>query len=292
MAAKRPPNSTEILPSGTRIDFWDEVGLDGQPQRRRYTVDDEKATSISTVAKALDTNPTGLMYWAAGLTCEGVAEMAEIKPDLTWVGSGDSIQRELREHDLTWPQVRDQTAKRGSSVHELIFAALGEGRRAPSLSDLTEDERGYGQAAMRWWRDRDPEPLQVEAMTANPELGVAGRFDLRAKIEIDGRKVFALVDAKTREKGRARLGDHVQLAGYESCNVHSEIGGSDCQLALLLLPDGTYREVWGQATLDDFETAATALRAGRSLEARMRKAEKAAQTKHETEAQIAEAVGV
>lgn len=290
MASKRPPNSIETLPNGTRIEFWDSIGVDGEPQRRRYCVNGERSTSISTVAKALDTDPTGLMHWAAGLTCLGVAELAEAQPHLTWVHSQESIQRELRSAELTWNHVRDKTATRGTNVHERILAALGAGEGVPSLADLTDEERGYGQAALAWWRDRQPEPDQVETMTAHPDLGVAGRFDLRAKIDLDGHEQLVLVDAKTREKGRARIGDHVQLAGYEACNVEVGIGATDRQLALLLLPDGTYREVWGQATAGDFEAAATAMRAGRQLEARMRKAEKAAQTKHETERQIAEAV--
>jgi hypothetical protein len=286
MASKRSPNSTETLPDGTLVEFWDEVGVDGEPQRRRYAVNGGRSTSISSVAKALDTDPTGLMYWAASLTCEGVSWLSEAHPDQAWIGSGKSIERALRDNELTWRHVRDQTAKRGTNVHELIFATLGAGKQTPSLADLSEDERGYGQAAIRWWRDHKPEPVYVEQMTADADAGVAGRFDLLA--DIDGERV--LVDAKTREKGRARIGDHVQLAGYERCNRRCEIGSSERQLALLLLPDGTYREVWGQAVGEDFDAALTAIRAGRQLEARMRKAEKAAQVKHDTEAQIANAV--
>lgn len=232
-------------------------------------------TGVSTAVKPLDSDPTGLMYWTAKLDQIGIADLAclslDSDGDLDWLRSQESIAAALREAGLTWTDVRDATAKRGTAVHEQIFLALATEARPPSLSRLNAEERAYGQAAMRWWRDHDPEPLYAEQATVCHDLKVAGRFDLLCLI--DGERV--LVDAKTREAGKARKGDHAQLEGYELCNRSCGIGPSDRRIALLLLPDGTYQEVQSAAREDDFLCALDAYRAGGDLGKRMTAAAKA-----------------
>lgn len=239
-------------------------------------VRDSRLTGVSTPVKALDTNVDPLLFWAAKLDQVGIAELAgaclDSDDDLGWLRSQESIAAALRDAELTWANVRDRAAQRGTAVHELIFLALATDKRPPSLSALSAEERAYGQAAMRWWRDRNPSPLYAEQVTLWADQGVAGRFDLLC--EIDGERV--LVDAKTREKGVARKGDHAQLAGYEAANIACGIGASDRQVALILKPDGTYEEHTSVGTVDDFVSALSAYRAGGDLDKRMRAAEKAA----------------
>ena len=53
MAAKRPPNQLVTLPSGVEVAYWASIGVDGQPQQRRYCiggVDGERVPSVSTIA--------------------------------------------------------------------------------------------------------------------------------------------------------------------------------------------------------------------------------------------------
>lgn len=269
--SKRPPNSVEVLPSGVEVQYFDSVGVDGNPQQRRYLVDGERMASVSTIAGYIDPDATGLLYWASGLTCEGIAQLAADNGDLSWLSSGDSIQSALRDAELTWRHVRDQEAARGTNVHERIFAALAERRKLPSLSDLSDDERGYGQAAMRWWNDRQPKPVLTEQMTASPVYGFAGRFDLLC--EIDGETT--LVDAKTRAAGKPRLSDHTQLAGYEIANREAGFPVSDRQLILILQPDGEYREVTGLAEAEDFLAALAVYRRKADLGKMMRAQAKA-----------------
>jgi hypothetical protein len=238
-------------------------------------VRDSRLTGVSTPVKALDTNVDPLLYWAAKLDQTGIAALVTIEleagGDLDWLRDQQSIAAALREAELTWDKVRDKTATRGTNVHELIFLALATEKRPPSLSRLSAEERAYGQAAMRWWRDHDPVPLFAEQVTLWSDQRVAGRFDLLC--EIDGERV--LVDAKTRAKGVSRKGDHAQLAGYEAANIACGIGATDRQVALILKPDGTYDAVDSVGTVDDFVAALYAYRAGGDLDKRMRAAAKA-----------------
>lgn len=271
------------LPDGSSI-FFD-------PQPHRYYgevhpsksaaggyafVRDSSLIGVSTPTKCLDTNVDPLLYWSAKLDQVGIAQLASLclddGSDLDWLRDQRSIAAALRDAELTWDKVRDRTAVRGTAIHERIFHALATGERPPSLSDVSAEDRGYGQAAMKWWMKRQPKPLFAEQVTYCAEHRLAGRFDLLCEIEGHGR---VLVDAKTREKGAVRRSDHVQLPGYELCNVSCGIGPSDLQLALILTPWGDFIESWCQGTQGDFLAALDAYRRGNALEKRIKAAEKA-----------------
>jgi hypothetical protein len=271
MASHRPANSTETLPSGTLIEYWDSIGVDGLPQQRRYAINGKRMPSVSTIAKALDTDNTGLLHWASGLTCEGVAQLAAQNGSIEWINSGQSIKAALREAELTWTDVRDQAAKRGTNVHELIFAALAERHKLPDLANLSEEERGYGRAAMRFWADRDPKPLFAEQMTASVKDGYAGRFDLLC--EIDGE--VCLIDAKTRARPNDRISDHCQLVGYQLANEESGLPTASRLIILILGPDGEYQEIEGVADESQWFACLSAYRANKDLSKRMRQNRKA-----------------
>lgn len=242
-------------------------------------VQHSRMTGVSTPVKALDTNSDSLIYWGVKLDQIGIADLASAQlsaggdPEaLEWLTSQQSIAAALREAECTWTHVRDRAAVRGTNIHERIFLALATESQPPSLAGLSDEERGYGQAAMKWWRENDPTPLFAEQVTVHAEIKVAGRFDLLC--EISGERV--LVDAKTRERGVARIGDHAQLAGYEMANAACGIGASERQVALILRPDGTYAAVESVGVEADFLAALEAYRAGGSLAKRMRAAEKLA----------------
>lgn len=244
-------------------------------------VQSSRLTGVSTIAKFLDANVDPLMYWAAKLDQIGIAELAaaalDAGADITWLREQRSINEALRDAEATWAHVRDRAAIRGTNVHERIFLALATGTEPPSLSGLAEEERGYGQAVFAWWRDRKPEPVAAEQVTVAHSRGFAGRFDLLA--DVDSERI--LIDAKTREKGAVRMSDHVQLAGYEASNIECGIGESERRIALILMPDGTYREVDGVATEADFNSALLACKSGKQLTKRMRDAEREAEKDRE-----------
>ena len=231
---------------------------------------DSRYPGASTPAKCLDTNPDPLMGWSAKLEAQGACEYLSALPvdevEAILAEGGDQLHRALRDAELDWRSVRDRAATRGTNVHERIFLALAQDERPPSLASLADEERGYGQAAIKWWRARKPKPLYAEQVTLCELHGFAGRFDLLC--EIDGERV--LVDAKTRDRGAVRKSDHVQLEGYELANRSCGIGESHRRLALVLTPWGEPREFESLADERDFLAALEAYRRGRELDKRMR----------------------
>lgn len=221
-----------------------------------------RMAGVSTVAKALDNNPDPLVTWGSKLTAQGICELLSPLPadhilNLLENG-GDYLHSELREAKLDWRSMRDKRADEGTAVHESIFAALGRGER-PNLADLSDEERGYGQAAFRFWADTRPKPIAVEQVVSIPELNVAGRFDLLARV--DGAVV--LFDAKTSK--RDYLSHHVQLGGYSWGCEESGFEVPDRLGIVLLRPDGSYEVVWGVAGQVDFATAYSAYDVAKSL---------------------------
>lgn len=269
------PNGEVVYFEPEKHQYFGEVKESKSAKGGYSFVKSSRLTGVSTIAKYLDANVDPLMHWAAKLDQIGIAELAADDMDsgasLGWLRSQGAIRARLYDEEATWAHVRDRAAIRGTNVHERIFFALATGTTPPSLSDLTEEERGYGQAVFAWWRDRSPEPIAAEQVTVAHALGVAGRFDLLATV--DGART--LVDAKTREKGAVRKGDHVQLAGYEKANVECGLGETERRVALILLPDGSYREEECVATEADFNSALLACQSGKHLDKRMREAEKA-----------------
>ena len=221
-----------------------------------------RMAGISTVAKALDHNPDPLVTWGSKLTSEGICELLAPLPPEHMASlidrGGDYLHSELRDAKLDWRSMRDKRADEGTAVHESIFAALGRGER-PNLADLSDEERGYGQAAFRFWADTRPKAIAVEQVVSIPELNVAGRFDLLAKV--DGQTI--LYDAKTSK--RDYLSHHVQLGGYAWGCEASGFEAPDRLGIVLLRPDGSYEVVWGVAGQVDFATAYSAYDVAKSL---------------------------
>lgn len=269
------PDGSVVYFEPEKHEYFGEVRASKSTKGGYSFVRDSRLTGVSTIAKFLDSNPEPLMHWAARLDRVGTAELAaaalDAGEDLDWLREERRISAALRDAEATWAHVRNRAAMRGTTVHERIFLALATGGQRPNLANLPTEERGYGQAAFAWWRDRQPDPIAAEQVTISHTLGAAGRFDLLAMVGTE----TVLIDAKTREKPRTYASDHVQLAGYEALNVECGIGRSDRRMVLVLLPDGTYEEFEGCGEAADFNSAVLASKAGKNLERRMREAGKA-----------------
>lgn len=279
--------------------YWGEIKENRSAKGGYSAIKDSLIPGASGIAKYLDPESDPLMYWATRLERNGIAELASqalaADADLTWLGDERSIKDALEEAKLLWANVRNKRADEGTSVHEEITFALATGGEVPSLSALTDEARGYGQAKLAWWRDRAPEPLAAEQVTVCHSRKFGGTFDLLANLRLDSPGLpplpeyyfeleqradlepvaRVLIDDKTREKPRTYKSDHVQLAGYEVANRECGIGASDLRLIVVLLPDGTYHEVWGEGTEADFNSALLASQSGKHLDKRMKQAEKA-----------------
>lgn len=270
------------FPNGTRIYFdpgphryYSQIKPSTTAKGGYSYVKGSNVAGASTVAKFIDPPGDQLLYWAAGLDQVGISELADrdlkAGADLTWLADPDRIKARLREEEATWAHVRDRSAVRGTNIHEFAMAELAAGR-VPDLSSFRPDERAFAQAVIRWWRERQPDVIAAEQMTFSEKLGYGGRFDLLAVFEVDGVDTRVLVDAKTREKGKVRMTDFVQLAGYEQANVECGVGSSGRQMALILLPDGTFREEWSTAVAEDFNAALDAYKRNRRLAGELRAA--------------------
>lgn len=271
--AHRLPDGSVVYYEEKHHGYYGEIKDNPSSEGGYSRVDATKYAGASTIAKHLNDQGDGLLYWAADLDHQGIASLvaADMKAgrSLDWLTDAESIKKRLRAEKMEWKHVRDRMAEWGTNVHEKTFLELAQGN-TPSLKGHSPEERPFAQAAFAWWRDRNPHPLAAEHVTVCHSRNFAGRFDLLCEIEIGGRVYVVLVDAKTRTSGKVRRADHVQLVGYDIANEECGIGGADLRLALILLPDGTYRESWSRATEADFNAALNAHRSGKLLDSRMK----------------------
>lgn len=261
-------------------------------------------TGVSTAAKFLDGDPTGLMHWAAWRDQDGIARIASLDLDngysLDWLRSQESISARLREEEATWEHERDRRAEQGTNVHHETVWKLATGEDA-SLADLSEAERGFGRGVFSSFLDLGlrGKVKYAEQLTVAHDKGIAGTFDLFAE-GVETEKVLTrlvnpdkvpdeiaeldhltlLADYKTRDAaGKVRVSDHVQLAGYEDCNRACGIGESDGRVVIVVLPEGSYEIYWGEATYGQWAASVNACLSSKPLnsavEAQKRTAKKA-----------------
>jgi hypothetical protein len=275
--------------------YWAEIKANPAASGGFSYIQGSGLPGASGISKYLDPDADPLMYWAARLEREGIAALADAalaaEGDLTWLADPKAIAEALEAGKLRWSDRRNQRADEGKEVHKEITFELAMGRSAPSLAGLSDEARGYGQAKLKWWRDRQPEPFAAECATVHHTRKFAGTFDLLALLDLDSPglpplpkdcehpghgSAIVLIDDKTREKPRTYKSDHVQLRGYKMSNRECGIGESDLELVVVLLPDGTYQEFWSCATDADFNSALLASQSGKQLDQRMRAAEREA----------------
>lgn len=264
------PTSVEVLPNGARIEFWDSVDAEGNPQQRRYKVNGERFANVTTILNVL--SKEALLDWAADLAREG------------------------RDHR----KVKAEAGERGHVNHHLLLQLLtGTGA---SLGDLADEHRPYGQAGFKWVRHRRPEVIEAERMVASLEHRYAGRFDLFAAIE----RTRTLTDFKTvtkwsyqRDRKTKQLTEEkyppydenlLQLDLYQGARIECGLPPAERGLIVRLGPDAEFEETFvdldperGVAILKAYRAKAEAAKA-------LRAAAKAAHIEKTTNAQIAEAV--
>jgi hypothetical protein len=126
---------------------------------------------------------------------------------------------------------------RGLAVHALLenYALTGD---APNPNDHPEEVRGYVRGLVDWLLVADPEPIAVERLTCEPDLGYAGRMDLRARVR--GRDV--VVDLKTNRRGAVYLEAHIQAVGYALGEIACGDGPPDGCMVVAVGREGTFEE--------------------------------------------------
>lgn len=260
------------LPSGATVyyrehdhSYWRDTRYEGDTWRGTG-----RLTGVSTVVGPFDFRPDPLMSWASRLTLEGVAALAaeglsleepdDIRAALCWLESGSAAGNALRDASLTWQDIRETAASRGTNVHKHGLHALATGSAIPDTDAMTLEEQGYNRGVIAFWHEREPEPEHSEMVVADLEPGIAGRLDLICRM---GSK-RVLLDCKT--SGFISNRQHVQIAGYDRCADRSGFGKTDDQLILQVTPDGQYHLLPVQATWQDFEDAITVYRSAARIQ--------------------------
>ncbi len=122
-------------------------------------------------------------------------------------------------------------ARRGTLVHRAIHYWLDGDL---DESTVSEEHRGYVDAAKRFVEESQFVPMRVECRGFHPTLRYAGTFDLDGLIGGSGGDL-ATVDWKT---GMICEGHAIQLSAYNNLRSNPRVAR---RLAVKLNSDGTYR---------------------------------------------------
>jgi hypothetical protein len=273
------PNGSECWYRDSDHSYW----LGVEPKRKRDPEGDWKGvgrlTGVSTAASPFDFQPDALMRWAAKTNGIGIAELVNcalnmcdedptlnLRDELTWLLDAETIWKALERDSLTFNDIRDQAAERGTNVHKHSLYELALGKPVSAHDEMTEDEQGYARGVEAFWLEHMPETFQAEKVVLDAELGIAGRFDWRGRLQArcgrptcpcraiqivgEDNPSMLLLDAKT--SGFIPLKHHVQIAGYGHCCEVCGIGSCDAAWILQVDGDGGWELVPGQATAEDF----------------------------------------
>lgn len=280
------PFEEHLLPDGTVIhyrdsdhSYWSEV-----TQKKDGTLSGKgRLTGVSTVSNPFDWEADPLISWGARLENQGVSELVRRdleawqqsgRPDdmgfaLTWLESGETITQALRDNQLTWRDIRDRAADRGSAVHKHALHALSQGEQV-AFEQLDDEQRGYAQGVTGFWLDHEPQVIAAEAVVADVDARVAGRFDLLC--EIGGELV--MVDAKTSKYLSPKF--VVQISGYAKLAEACGYGAATSGAVLQVTAEGTYNLVRFALAPDAFDQALGVYREAAELRKMLRAARKEA----------------
>jgi hypothetical protein len=118
------------------------------------------------------------------------------------------IEAWVQDHDRDVNKVRDETADRGTGIHQALEDLAIE--KMPDPLDYPLEHRGWIAGLCQWWLDQEPEFLANEVMVASRRHHFAGRFDtIVAYQDARGRR---LTDLKTSK--RPYLSHLAQLVIY------------------------------------------------------------------------------
>lgn len=185
--------------------------------------------SVSYICDSICPKP-GIAHWSEAKGIEGA--VLAMKAGLIWSGSRalDAIAL-VREHHLGAEAAKNRAATRGLNVHAIneTFMLTGE---APRPGDHPDHHRGFIRSWTKATLCLNPEPLAVEQLVVHPELGYAGRLDVRAIV----RGAVELNEYKTQEWGGIFSQAHVQALLYERAAVRCGDDPAE-RLRVIVLPE-------------------------------------------------------
>lgn len=199
-----------------------------------------RLVSVTTLLDTVCPKP-GLPIWAEARGIEGAVEAVRrglIDPDdPESVAMAVEIVRAAR---LGQDRALDEAQGRGLNVHACLEHYMRTGS-PPNHADHPVEHWGYLRGLSRFLLTVNPEPegAMIEELVAHPELGYAGRLDLRARCG----GLLVTFDAKTSERGQVYLGAHAQVQLYERAAVRCGDEPADLLKVVVFAADGTYREM-------------------------------------------------
>jgi hypothetical protein len=279
----------------------DRPRIDFDEGRHVYRLDGRPVPGVSTIAKAGQDSWGMASAWGYNLGRQGAStvlrEHVAGRPDrddaLAGWPSDDALKEELKERKLTPWSTRNKAAKRGSAVHDAL-EALAQHGEVPDPKRFPEAERGHVLSLVRWYLHYRPTFIATEVMVGSRTYSYAGRYDIRATIELrrfvegqlppelappadgqlalDGQaktEALVLVDLKT-SKGIYPTEHFPQLEGYEGASREMGFPASDARFVLNTKPDGSFKPerdfVRSTATFDDFLAYLNCHRARKRIE--------------------------
>lgn len=194
--------------------------------------------SVTTLLDAICPKP-GIPPWSEARGIEGAIEAVQrglIDPYDT--ASAAMAVDVVRANRLGADRARDEAASRGLNVHACLeqYSLTGD---PPNPADHPVEHWGYLQALSRWLLHADPEPVAIEQLVAHPDLGYAGRLDLRAHIG----GLLTTVDLKTQENAGLYSTAHLQVGLYELAAQRCGDEPASLLTCVVVAANGEFREM-------------------------------------------------
>jgi hypothetical protein len=172
----------------------------GKDQQRWYRNNNTK-TEVPGVSAIVDMMPKGaLTPWAARLAAEWAVDNINEVQEL--LSEKDGRFRAIDKIKNASSRYADKAAKEGTSVHhyaETVARAV-QANTKPKADDMPQGTMPYLRNYVRFLKEFDVEPVMLETVVWNEEVGYAGRIDMAAilhKISED----LVIVDTKSGASG-------------------------------------------------------------------------------------------
>jgi hypothetical protein len=217
--------------------------------KRAYTLrrDDGSEIELPSVTKIINkvSPKQALLSWYEACGAEG-AVTAERAGALHYVEPADAIDV-VRRLGMGAKEQMEAGQRRGVAIHAILERYLRDGV-IPNPEDFPDEYQGYIRALARFLRlhPMEPEPDGVERLVCHPELGYAGRMDLRARVGAGG--VSTVVDLKTNKDARIYPEAHIQTVAYAMADERSGAKPAENILIAAMGADGSFAVANGVGT--------------------------------------------
>jgi hypothetical protein len=214
----------------------------GEPRKApwrayHFTPTDGKRVRLPSTTTLLDSvcPKPGLPPWSEARGIEGLLTAIQSGAVDPASLTGEQAVESVRKLKLGADGAKKIAADRGLNVHAINerFMLTGEG---PSYKDHPTEHHGYIRAWGKCMLALNPEPVEVETLVVNPELGYAGRLDMRASIA----GLLETVDFKTNENAGIYSGAHYQVNLYERGAIRCGAAPASHRRVIVLAADGEW----------------------------------------------------